>query len=242
MASVRQRRSVSVSARAGLIQNQEEAEEEEEDFMDTGVLDTISQRYESLDYFTNFNSLLLDEIRRRGYKFVTRTVSEYILVTIHTCDDNLYYQDVQRWIIMLLIGILTALIGCSIVITIEIFADYKYALLREWTDHCVQERHDCLYIPYLLWVTLNVVPTVIGSFLIAYIEPVAGGSGIPQIKCYLNGVKVPNVVRIKTLVCKAVGVVCSVLGGLAVGKEGPMIHSGAVVAVSVLINQRQLFK
>ena len=84
MASVRQRRSVSVSARAGLIQNQEEAEEEEEDFMDTGVLDTISQRYESLDYFTNFNSLLLDEIRRRGYKFVTRTVSEYILVTIHT--------------------------------------------------------------------------------------------------------------------------------------------------------------
>ena len=76
MASVRQRRSVSVSARAGLIQNQEEAEEEEEDFMDTGVLDTISQRYESLDYFTNFNSLLLDEIRRRGYKFVTRTVSE----------------------------------------------------------------------------------------------------------------------------------------------------------------------
>ena len=79
MASVRQRRSVSVSARAGLIQNQEEAEaeEEEEDFMDTGVLDTISQRYESLDYFTNFNSLLLDEIRRRGYKFVTRTVSEY---------------------------------------------------------------------------------------------------------------------------------------------------------------------
>ena len=239
MASVRQRRSVSVSARAGLIQNQEEAEEEEEDFMDTGVLDTISQRYESLDYFTNFNSLLLDEIRRRGYKFVTRTVSEYILVTIHTCDDNLCYQDVQRWIIMLLIGILTALIGCSIVITIEIFADYKYALLREWTDHCVQERHDCLYIPYLLWVTLNVVPTVIGSFLIAYIEPVAGGSGIPQIKCYLNGVKVPNVVRIKTLLCKAVGVVCSVLGGLAVGKEGPMIHSGAVVAVSVLINQHQ---
>ena len=77
MASVRQRRSVSVSARAGLIQNQEEAEEEEEeDFMDTGVLDTISQRYESLDYFTNFNSLLLDEIRRRGYKFVTRTVSD----------------------------------------------------------------------------------------------------------------------------------------------------------------------
>ena len=47
--------------------------------------------------------------------------------------------------------------------------------------------------------------------------------------------KVPRVVRIKTLVCKAVGVTLSVLGGLAVGKEGPMIHSGAVIAVTVLL-------
>ena len=36
-------------------------------------------------------------------------------------------------------------------------------------------------------------------------------------------------VRIKTLACKAVGVVCSVLGGLAVGKEGPMIHRWIVL-------------
>ena len=132
---------------------------------------------------------------------------------------------------MLSIGILTALIGCSIVITIDIFADIKYSLLRKWTDHCVEEKNNCLYLPYLLWVSLNVVPVLIGSFLIAYIEPVAGGSGIPQVKCYLNGVKIPRIVRIKTLVCKAVGVTFSVLGGLAVGKEGPMIHSGAVVAV-----------
>ncbi|KAK3854913.1 hypothetical protein Pcinc_038650, partial [Petrolisthes cinctipes] len=63
--------------------------------------------------------------------------------------------------------------------------------------------------------------------------PIAAGSGIPQVKCYLNGVKVPRVVRIKTLVSKVVGVTMSVLGGLAVGKEGPMIHSGAVIAAGV---------
>ena len=84
-----------------------------------------------------------------------------------------------------------------------------------------------------MWVGLNVVPVTIGSFLIAYIEPVAGGSGIPQVKCYLNGVKVPRVVRIKTLICKAVGVTLSVLGGLAVGKEGPMIHSRTVIAEGI---------
>ncbi|XP_015754177.1 PREDICTED: chloride transport protein 6-like [Acropora digitifera] len=63
--------------------------------------------------------------------------------------------------------------------------------------------------------------------------PVAAGSGIPEIKCYLNGVKVPHVVRLKTLVCKAVGVLFSVAGGLFVGKEGPMIHSGAIIGAGV---------
>lgn len=37
----------------------------------------------------------------------------------------------------------------------------------------------------------------------------------------------------QTLMCKVIGVIFSVAGGLAVGKEGPMIHAGAVVAAGV---------
>lgn len=50
------------------------------------------------------------------------------------------------------------------------------------------------------------------------------GSGIPLVKCYLNGIKIPKVVRLKTLVVKAIGVITSVTGGLAGGKEGPMVR------------------
>ena len=63
-----------------------------------------------------------------------------------------------------------------------------------------------------------------------YIEPVSAGSGIPEVKCYLNGIDLPRVGEIKTLVCKVLGVICSVSAGLPVGKEGPMVHSGAVTA------------
>lgn len=88
-------------------------------------------------------------------------------------------------------------------------------------------------IPYLKYVLTNIVPVAVGATLVTYIEPIAAGSGIPQVKCYLNGVKVPRIVRLKTLFVKAIGVITSVLGGLAGGKEGPMIHSGAVIAAGI---------
>jgi chloride channel 7 len=74
---------------------------------------------------------------------------------------------------------------------------------------------------------------MIGSVLVTYVEPVAAGSGIPAIKCYLNGIKIPKVVRLKTLIVKAFGVITSVCGGLAGGKEGPMVHCGAVIAAGI---------
>lgn len=96
--------------------------------------------------------------------------------------------------------------------------------------------------PYLLLLVYNIVPVVIGSTLVTYVEvrlilkilhlslsknvltnylffqPVALGSGIPQVKCYLNGIKIPRLVRIKTLIVKVIGVITTVVGGMCGGK------------------------
>ena len=58
-------------------------------------------------------------------------------------------------------------------------------------------------------------------------------TGIPEVKCFLNGLDIPRLVRFKTLVCKTVGIVFAVSAGLPVGKEGPMVHAGAIVAAEV---------
>lgn len=83
-------------------------------------------------------------------------------------------------------------------------------------EKCVKEN--CLYIPYLQWLGISAGFAAIAALLVTYGEPVAAGSGIPLVKCYLNGINVHRLHRLKTLVVKAVGVACSVLGGLAVGK------------------------
>lgn len=67
-------------------------------------------------------------------------------------------------------------------------------------------------------IKFKTVPKINIAYMFILFQPVAAGSGIPQVKCYLNGVKVPRVVRIKTLFVKAVGVITAVVGGLAGGK------------------------
>lgn len=81
-----------------------------------------------------------------------------------------------------------------------------------------------LVIPYLYWMGMSIVPVVLGAALVTYVEPITAGSGMPQVKSYLNGIKIPRIVRIKTLAVKAVGVVTAVVGGLVGGKVNIMIY------------------
>ncbi|KAH8401806.1 hypothetical protein KR009_008041 [Drosophila setifemur] len=174
--------------------------------------------YESLDYEVCENTLFQKEQRERlAERFSLR-------------------KDVIRWIIFIQIGVITALIACTIDIIIEELSELKYNFLKTTTDKNVPMTdavgHD-LVIPFLYWLLWSILPVAFGATMVTYIEPITAGSGIPQVKSYLNGVKIPRIVRIKTLAVKAIGVITSVVGGLAGGKEGPMIHAGAVVAAGI---------
>ena len=83
----------------------------------------------------------------------------------------------------------------------------------------------CLALSLLELMAFNLTFVFIASMLVL-IEPVAAGSGIPEIKSYLNGVKIPGIVRLRTFLCKAVGVLFTVAGGEDVAR--PTICGSAV--------------
>ncbi|KAM8825447.1 H(+)/Cl(-) exchange transporter 7 isoform 1-T1 [Synchiropus picturatus] len=172
----------------------------------------LSLKYESLDYDNSENQLFLEEERRMSYM-------------------SFRCLEISRWVVCGLIGFLTGLIACFIDISVEQLAGIKYQVVKRNIEQFTDAGG--LSISLILWAVLNSAFVMVGAIIVAFFEPIAAGSGIPQIKCYLNGVKIPRVVRLKTLLIKVAGVICSVVGGLAVGKEGPMIHSGAVVAAGV---------
>jgi hypothetical protein len=42
--------------------------------------------------------------------------------------------------------------------------------------------------------------------------------GIPEVKCFLNGLNIPRLLRLKTLLLKVLGIIFSCSAGLALGK------------------------
>uniref|UniRef100_A0A8B9PWY2 Chloride channel protein n=1 Tax=Apteryx owenii TaxID=8824 RepID=A0A8B9PWY2_APTOW len=169
----------------------------------------LSLKYESLDYDNSENQLFLEEERRINHA-AFRTV------------------EIKRWVICAMIGILTGLVACFIDIVVENLAGLKYRVVKDNIDKFTEKGG--LSFSLLLWATLNASVVMVGSVIVAFIEcPSAAAHGIPAALAMCP----VSFAVLQTLVIKVCGVILSVVGGLAVGKEGPMIHSGAVIAAGI---------
>ncbi|CAE7515620.1 Clcn7 [Symbiodinium microadriaticum] len=131
---------------------------------------------------------------------------------------------VAKWVAVILIGIVTGLVASAIDYGIEFFTKFRFGLMEDLVKAGTR--------PWLLMVIHVVFCTCLASIagaLVCFVSPLAAGSGIPEVKCRLNGIDLPLVVKSRTLLAKACGVLFSVSAGLPCGKEGPMIHSGAII-------------
>lgn len=99
--------------------------------------------------------------------------------------------------------------------------------------------------PYYEWVpwdralrakgrTTALMISILGSAMLALCAALmtrqvlaSRGSGIPEVRATVAGFDLPKHFRAKTLLAKITGLSFCVSSGLAVGKEGPMIHIGA---------------
>ena len=64
-----------------------------------------------------------------------------------------------------------------------------------------------------------------------YYGPGAQGSGVAEVMGLLNGLNYHGAIGIDTLVTKCFGTLFAVCGGLCIGKEGPLVHIGAIIGV-----------
>ncbi|CAK9225413.1 unnamed protein product [Sphagnum troendelagicum] len=160
---------------------------------------------ESLDY-----ELIENDLFRQDWRSRKRVeILQYVAV---------------KWTFVFLVGVLTGLVAFGNNLAVENIAGLKFV-------HSVNLMNsDRFVLAFLVYAGANMLLVMLAAMLCVYIGPSAAGSGIPEVKAYLNGVDTPHVFSLNTLVVKILGSIGSVAGGLIVGKEGPLVHVGACIA------------
>ncbi|KAM0064104.1 putative CBS domain, chloride channel, voltage gated, chloride channel, core [Helianthus debilis subsp. tardiflorus] len=130
----------------------------------------------------------------------------------------------MKWALALLIGISTGLVGFFNNLAVENIAGFKFLLT---TNLMLDNKYDQAFVAFA---GINLVLATCAGFLCAYIAPAAAGSGIPEVKAYLNGIDAHSILAPSTLFVKIFGSILGVAAGFVVGKEGPMVHTGACIA------------
>jgi chloride channel 2 len=87
---------------------------------------------------------------------------------------------------------------------------------------------------YFLWVLWRILMGLAAVSVTHYVSPIAAGSGIPEMRSILGGFELTNYLTLRTLFAKVFGLILAQGAGLNVGKEGPFVHTSAVVSAQML--------
>lgn len=160
---------------------------------------------ESLDYETPDNDVFKEDWR-------SKTGSEIVQFVF------------VKWTVACLVGICTGLVALAVNISVENISGLKLVSTLTLLES------DRYLAAALMLGGGNLLLVLLSVSLCAFVAPEAAGSGIPEVKAYLNGIDAPNILSPKTLFVKVLGSIGAVSGGLYLGKEAPLLHSGACIA------------
>jgi H+/Cl- antiporter ClcA len=152
-----------------------------------------------------------------------------------TAYDASSRNSTLRWLLHVLIAVSVGLVASGITSAVSALEKWKAATLYDIVVHHSNAGSRSLgyFLGILFWSGSSLVLIGIGTAVVVWIEPAAGGSGIPDVIAYLNGVMKPKVVNLRTFITKSISCIFAVSGGLPVGLEAPLIQIGAIVGAGV---------
>ncbi|HTV90428.1 MAG TPA: H(+)/Cl(-) exchange transporter ClcA [Stellaceae bacterium] len=128
---------------------------------------------------------------------------------------------------LLLVSLLAPLVGAG-----AGFVDAVFRLTLEQADRLrnllIARGHDAHFLGFLLVVLGCAAAAAFAAWLVRRFSPHASGSGIPQVEAALNDELPPAPPRL--LPVKFLGGLSAIGAGMALGREGPSVQMGAVVA------------
>jgi H+/Cl- antiporter ClcA len=143
------------------------------------------------------------------------------------------HTEVVRWFLVILIGIILGVVAYVMTLMLQHIMDWKFKVIQDLVSKGDMEGAYGFHIA--------VVVLCMGfASLMANFSPVSAGSGIPVVKAYLNGNNIKGICNWETFIAKFFGVMACVTAGMPAGREGPMVHLGAIVSAGLARGESKL--
>ncbi|XP_064385075.1 chloride channel protein 2-like [Halichondria panicea] len=154
----------------------------------------------------------IEETRRRksrkwrAWKYLEANILPYII----------------DWVFIFVLGILMAGLSFGL--------DYIISKILTAQHILSLQLVESPFVQYLFWVSFSLVFILFSVSVVQAISTHAIGSGIPEMKTILRGIRIPGYLNIKTFISKSIGLTAAVGAGLPIGKEGPFVHLACIIA------------
>ncbi len=139
--------------------------------------------------------------------------------------DRSSQGEVYLWIAHSICGFLVACLTFLLVTSEDKLTKFRTNYLQQLIN---ESEHS---VAYVWWAGSAVTLVFMASMLTVYVGPGANGSGVVEVMGLLNGINYPETIGFTTLAVKVVALTFAITGGLCIGKEGPLVHIGAIMGV-----------
>lgn len=133
----------------------------------------------------------------------------------------LRYLNFKIWLFIFLVSVLAGING--------FIADTLGGKLFSFRVTLVKSM-DNLFSQFFFFFLLMCLMVITASYLCEKFSREAEGSGVPELKTYLSGLKITQYVSFKSYIVKMVGLILVDGSGIFTGKEGPLIQLSVMIA------------
>lgn len=137
---------------------------------------------------------------------------------------SLVWEICQVPILLIFIGIASALVSYSLNYLISFGNTYRWAMVTSLGD----------YQSWFLFCLWSVMFSLASCFFTRVVCREAAGSGLPEMKTILSGTIKPVLLSIRLIIAKVGGLALALIAGLSVGKEGPLVQISGAIADQVM--------